>query len=590
MTANYLLFSSIILFFCFTGITLLSQHLDSSDYRTNFIRFLKPVLLLTIIISVQENIEITSPSFVLAVLIGLLISFLFPFQYHITHRGEPNGYSFPDDFSYGLFITDLLISLEIIFLSLLNHELFAVLFTTIEFLLLIPSFFQLLFFIYYHECISELAIKALLDTNKLEVKEFIRMIPTSTKSLTAILFTCILIFMYKINVATKPISKFSPLLIVISIATVYLLFVNKKALFRRTGLITLYMQVKKHKEKLRNSKLSSSTYPESDTISSPLKDSSFGTILLVIGESANRLHMKAFSDYQRETTPWLSEKAANKNFFLFPHAYSSWIQTPETVKMALTNINQYCKVKTDEEISIVNIANKTGFKTWWYSAQGFSEEKSSDVTVIAEAAQEKRWLMQDYSVRQYDEKLLDYLKNIDNNQNNFVVIHLEGSHAEFQQRYPALFEKWPYDKKDPYGSNSYDNSILYTDYILSQIFDYFIEKLNLQAMLYFSDHGSLIGQKRKSSFSGFEDTRIPFFVWLSDKYRNMYPQTANALRFHEQFYFTNDLIFDLLCGILQLDSPLHKPQYDISSFSYQFTKDTLKTNLGKTTLGEDLYE
>lgn len=590
MTVNHLLFPAIILFFCYTGIILFSQHLDKSDYRTNFIRLLKPVLLLAIIISLQENTEITSPSFVLAVLIGLFISFLFPVQYHITHRSEPDGYSYPDNFSYGLFITDLLISLEIIFLSLLSHELFAVLFTIIEFLLLIPSFFQLLFFFYYHECISELAIKALLDTNKLETKEFIRMVPSSTKSLAIFFLICILIFMYKINATAKPLFTFSPLLIAISIAIFYLLFINKKALFRRTGLAALYMQVKTHKEKLRNSRLSSSEYPEDDTINSPLKNSSFGTVLLVIGESANRLHMKAFSDYQRETTPWLSEKAAGKNIFLFPHAYSSWIQTPEAVKMALTNVNQYCKVKADEEISIVNIANKIGFKTWWYSAQGFSEEKSSDVTVIAEAAKEKRWLMQDYSVRQYDEKLLDYLKNVENSQNNFVVIHLEGSHAEFQQRYPDFFEKWPYDKKDPYGSNPYDNSILYTDYILSQIFAYSVEKLNLQAMLYFSDHGSLIGQKRKSSFSGFEDTRIPLFVWLSDKYQNLYPQTANALRLHEQFYFTNDLIFDLLCGIMQLEHPLHKPQYDISSFSYQFTKDTLKTNLGKTTLAEDLYE
>ncbi|MBO5587495.1 MAG: hypothetical protein J5899_02095 [Acidaminococcaceae bacterium] len=208
--------------------------MDKSDYRTNFIRLLKPVLLLAIIISLQENTEITSPSFVLAVLIGLFISFLFPVQYHITHRSEPDGYSYPDNFSYGLFITDLLISLEIIFLSLLSHELFAVLFTIIEFLLLIPSFFQLLFFFYYHECISELAIKALLDTNKLETKEFIRMVPSSTKSLAIFFLICILIFMYKINATAKPLFTFSPLLIAISIAIFYLLFINKKALFRRT--------------------------------------------------------------------------------------------------------------------------------------------------------------------------------------------------------------------------------------------------------------------------------------------------------------------------------------------------------------------
>lgn len=195
--------------------------------------------------------------------------------------------------------------------------------------------------------------------------------------------------------------------------------------------------------------------------------------------------------------------------------------------------------------------------------------------------------MQEYSVRQHDEKLLQYLERVDNSQNNFVVIHLEGSHVEFQERYPDRFEQWPADKKDPYGSNPYDNSILYTDHILSQIFDYASKKLQLQAMLYFSDHGSLIGQKRKSFFSGFEDTRIPFFLYLSDTYRKLYPQTAKTLRIHESFYFTNDLIFDLLCGLFQIDHPLHKRQYDISSSAYQFTRETLRTNLGKTPLSED---
>ena len=98
----------------------------------------------------------------------------------------------------------------------------------------------------------------------------------------------------------------------------------------------------------------------------------------------------------------------------------------------------------------------------------------------------------------------------------------------------------------------------------------------------------IIGQKRKSSFSGFEDVRIPFFVYLSEEYKIRFPDTAIALQKHRLSYFTNDLIFDLLCGLLQVNGALHKEKNDISSMSYEFTKETLKTNLGKTSLSEDL--
>ena len=123
---------------------------------------------------------------------------------------------------------------------------------------------------------------------------------------------------------------------------------------------------------------------------------------------------------------------------------------------------------------------------------------------------------------------------------------------------------------------------------MSQLFTYAREHLNLQAMVYFSDHGSLIGQKRKSSFSGFEDVRIPFFVYLSENYKNRFPDTAAALRKHRLSFFTNDLVFDLLCGLLQVNGALRKEKNDISSMSYEFTRETLKTNLGKNSLIEDL--
>lgn len=578
-------------FFCM-GFCLLSQNMDASDYRGGFWQLLQPCLLFVLFLYLTRTVVLGLPAGFLACAIGIITGFAFPLLYHLTHRGEPKAYSYEVDFAFGLFVSVLFVSLADVFLYW-NHAAGTVLLTATEIIFLLPGIFQLSYYSYYRECVNEMAVQALFNTNKLEAKEFFRLIPAKLRFVLSGGFLLLAVGMFRTNLTAVTVdayTAFPTVSFLIFLLTVFLLFgIGKIAFFRRTALGKMCIQVKEHMKRMQDSPLSGPDYPSHVTVESLINNnnSDFGTVLLVIGESANRLHMRAFSDYERETTPWLSEQANNNNFYLFPNSYATWIQTIETVTMALTNKNQYTKVPKEDEISIINIANKLGFKTYWFSAQGYSNSSSSEVTVIANASQDKHWLLQDYAARQYDEKLLAYLKTVDTKK-NFIVVHLEGSHADFHLRYPAQFAKWSYDTKDPYGSNPYDNSILYTDHILSQLFAYAKEHLNLQTMIYFSDHGSLIGQQRKSSFSGFEDTRIPFCVYLSDEYKARFPNTALALRKHTTSYFTNDLIFDLLCGLFQITGSLHKEKNDISSMSYGFTRETLKTNLGKISLMEDL--
>ena len=579
--------------FC-AGFCLCSQNMDASDYRVGFWRLFQPFLLFILYIYVSGSSATGSPAGLSACATGIITGFTFPVLYHLTHRGEPQGYSFPVDFTFGLFVSVLFVALADVLLFW-NHAAFAVLFTVTEICFLLPAFFQLAYFIYYRKCVNEPAVLALLHTNRLEAGEYIRLIPSKVLFPVAAGFLLAAGAMFRINLAAgtaEAYAGFPAAALITFIITMILLFgIGRYAFFRRTAPVKTFAQAKEHIKRMQDSPLSDRNYPSHITVESLLSknNSDFGTVLLVIGESANRLHMRAFSDYERETTPWLSEQSKDKNFYLFPNSYASFIQTLQTVTMALTNTNQYDRVPKEDEISIINIANKLGFTTYWFSAQGLSDATSSDVTVIASAAEHKRWLLEDYAVRQYDEKMLEYVKKVDT-KNNFIVMHLEGSHADFHLRYPAQFAKWNYDKHDPYGSNPYDNSILYTDHILSQLFAYAKEHLNLQAMIYFSDHGSVIGKQRQSSFTGFEDTRIPFFVYLSDAYTNRFPNTALALRRHTTSYFTNDLLFDLLCGVFQVTGSLHKEKNDISSLSYGFSRETLKTNLGKISLREDLHQ
>ena len=66
-----------------------------------------------------------------------------------------------------------------------------------------------------------------------------------------------------------------------------------------------------------------------------------------------------------------------------------------------------------------------------------------------------------------------------------IVVHLFGSHFPYGLRYPTTFAKFSGTSK---AIDGYDNSIVYTDYILGEAFG-MAEKASVDAVVYFSDHG-----------------------------------------------------------------------------------------------------
>ena len=206
-----------------------------------------------------------------------------------------------------------------------------------------------------------------------------------------------------------------------------------------------------------------------------------GTVIAVIGETANRDHMKAFNPaYPLETTPWLS--ARKDGFYLFPKAYSNYSITVTALFNYLTNMNQYNGKTEGDIVTITDIANRAGYRTYWLSNQ---DKDTSVVPLLASASAEEHWtspLMGD------DRNLLTLLKKVPKNGSNFIVIHLWGSHDRYRDRVPDGFPRFDYGEERQRAAD-YDTSIRYTDKVLKEIFEYASENLNLQAMTYCSDHG-----------------------------------------------------------------------------------------------------
>ena len=106
-------------------------------------------------------------------------------------------------------------------------------------------------------------------------------------------------------------------------------------------------------------------------------------------------------------------------------------------------------------------------------------------------------------------------------------------------------------------------------------------------MLYFSDHGTDPYGRRNPDVNTFVANRIPMFVYLSPEYQKLYPQTTEALKHNEAKYFTNDLVYDMVCGLLNIRSNHYDDTQSVASDRYKFTREMLRTNLGKTPLTDD---
>ena len=317
-----------------------------------------------------------------------------------------------------------------------------------------------------------------------------------------------------------------------------------------------------------------------------------GTVIVVIGESASRNYMKVFTpDFQYDDTPWLSQQAAeNPDFLFFRNVYASWTQTVPTLQRALTEQSQYNEKEFYESASIIDVAKKAGYETWWFSNQGRYGQFDSAITMVAKTADHSEWTDDSFEYSdKYDSSLLQYLSKVDPKKNNFIVLHTMGSHIYYNNRYPAEFNKWKTEDGTGMATStpSYANSILYTDYILSQIFDYAKKNLNLTAMLYFSDHGENLQISHNPDVFSFDMVRIPMFLYLSPAYQEKMPRQTAALRRHRGRYFTNDMLYDTVCGLLNAPSARYNADQDFTSDGYGFTRQALTTMLGQRSLIED---
>jgi len=239
----------------------------------------------------------------------------------------------------------------------------------------------------------------------------------------------------------------------------------------------------------------------------------YDKIIIIIGESASKKHMSAYS-YKRKTTPFLDSFKNQQNGYFY-NAIAPANQTRYSLALSFTNakVNDFNHFFTS--YSLITKLKQNGYYTYWISNQGQVGKHDNYISSIANETDIKYFLNINFKLAKPDSVLLKKLNeiNIDDKEKQAFVFHLIGSHFDYQSRYPKNKSLI----KDPKSIiDYYDNTIYFTDYILSKIYQKFKNKKIL--FVYFSDHGEVISDKKHGHgfFPPYKDEYdIPLFIYSS---------------------------------------------------------------------------
>lgn len=282
------------------------------------------------------------------------------------------------------------------------------------------------------------------------------------------------------------------------------------------------------------------------------------TLVLVIGESTNRQRMSLYG-YGRKTTPHLD--AIRDELAVFDNVVSPRPYTIEVLQQVLTFADQEHPDRYLTTPSLLNMMKQAGYKTYWITNQQTMTKRNTMLTTFSQQTDEQFYLNnnRNQDARQYDESVLAPLTKVlkQPEPRKFIVVHLLGTHMNYKYRYPEEYAHfndktgvpdWVADGDQLAFYNSYDNAVLYNDFVVSSLINTLSAQNNHSLLLYLSDHGEEVYDTKGLNFKGRNEASplptmytIPFMVWRSKHWLADYPADFSEL-LHRP-YGSADLIF-----------------------------------------------
>jgi lipid A ethanolaminephosphotransferase len=261
----------------------------------------------------------------------------------------------------------------------------------------------------------------------------------------------------------------------------------------------------------------------------PFQDPHLTVLVFVLGETARAANFSLYG-YEKETNPLLKKQ----DIIHFNETGACGTSTAISVPCMFSHMK-----RTDFDVmdaryteNFLNILQTAGYRIIWR----MNADSCKGVCDRTEVQNMQKTNNPKYCDGRYchDGILLDGLPEIlaGIKQDTVIVLQTIGSHGPtYYRRYPDEFKKFTptCDTANIQNCtreqvvNTYDNTILYTDYIISSAIDMLKKHPELEAgLIYASDHGESLGEGGvylhgfPYKFAPRDQIRIPKIIWMSE--------------------------------------------------------------------------
>ncbi|QMV16338.1 phosphoethanolamine transferase [Vibrio spartinae] len=293
-------------------------------------------------------------------------------------------------------------------------------------------------------------------------------------------------------------------------------------------------------------------------------------IFVVIGEAARSMNI-GYNGYARNTNPYTSQLG----IISINDVSSCGTSTAHSLPCMFSNMgrNHYNKERADSQDNALDIIQRAGTTVSWFENDGGDKGVAKHVKKSTSFSSKYPESCPDGVC--HDEVMLDAFKHqtiLDGKTNQLVVFHLIGSHGPtYWKRYPKNREIFkPACRRSDIENcsdieirNVYDNTLVYTDYVLSEL----IKTLEAQskhynvALTYIADHGESLGEKglylhgTPYSIAPKYQTKVPWFFWMDSQFEHAYSINRHCLtELAKSGSYSQDNLFHTLLDLAEIQT------------------------------------
>lgn len=300
--------------------------------------------------------------------------------------------------------------------------------------------------------------------------------------------------------------------------------------------------------------------------------------IMIVGETARADHF-SLNGYPRSTNPLL----AKRDLINFSTATACGTSTAYSVPcmFSFMNAQNYQVDLAPYQSNVLDVLQGAGVRTFWRdnnsTCKGVCVRSENENLRIAPNPQSPYFNDGEY----FDEALLDGLQDhiTSDSKDLLIVLHQLGSHGPaYHKRYPKAFEHFtpvckeqnPADCSANEINNSYDNTILYTDFVINKAVELLEQITDADTfVMYASDHGESLGENGvylhglPRSIAPPEQLHVPFLLWLSEGLRKEYSLDSKSESRCATRPVSHDNIVHTLLRLFHIDTSAFNSDLDI---------------------------